>query len=188
MNSDVIGELTQSKEYREAFVAAHVRNGIAFQLRAMRNGRGWDQKELARVLGNEKLQSVVSRYENPDYGRFSVSTLLDLAKAFDVALMVRFAPFSELVNWDSNISTDSLDVPSFDEEISAKKVDFYRPKSTSMSYRRFVTQSINLDLAKLFITPPSLGVFAEATTETNTTDRLPIQKTSTGEELWRAIS
>jgi len=112
MNSEL-----NNKEYRSAYVTAHVRNGIPFQIRAMRNARGWDQKDLANKLGNIKLQPVVSRYENPDYGRFSVSTLLDLAAAFDVALVVRFAPFREVVAWESSISEKTLNVPSFDEEI-----------------------------------------------------------------------
>lgn len=116
MSYDVKNELKKSREYRKAFVAAHVRNGIAFQLRAMRDARRWDQKEVARRLGNTRLQPVISRYENPDYGKFSVSTLLELAAAFDVALIVRFAPFREVIRWESGLSETSLNVPSFDEE------------------------------------------------------------------------
>jgi transcriptional regulator with XRE-family HTH domain len=116
MNFDVREELKKSNEYRSAFIAAHIRNGIAFQLRAMRDARGWDQKEVAKRLGNTKLQPVVSRYENPDYGRFSISTLLELAAAFDVALVVKFAPFREVVGWESKLSESSLNVPSFNDE------------------------------------------------------------------------
>jgi transcriptional regulator with XRE-family HTH domain len=112
---EVVDELKESKEYREAFVAAHVKNGIAFQLRSMRSARGWDQKELARRMGNEKLQPVVSRYENPDYGKFSVSTLLELAKVFDVALIVKFASFNEIAKRDANLSSEDLTVESFEE-------------------------------------------------------------------------
>ena len=38
------------------------------------------------------------------------------AAAFDVALVVRFAPFSELVEWDAKLSSDSLDVKSYDQD------------------------------------------------------------------------
>lgn len=127
MNAECFNELQKSKEYREAYVAAHVRNGIAFQLRTMRGARGWDQKELASRLGNVKLQPVVSRYENPDYGRYSISTLLELADVYDVALVVRFAPFNEVVEWESKISEANLNVPSFDDELKSlaqKKNDF----------------------------------------------------------------
>lgn len=123
MSFDIVGELKKSKEYRTAYIAAHVRNGVAFQLRAMREARGWDQREVACRLGNVKLQPVISRYENPDYGRFSVSTLLDLAAAFDVALVVRFAPFREVVGWESNLSMRTLNVPSFPNEDKALTFD-----------------------------------------------------------------
>ena len=91
-------------EYRRAFVEGHATDTIAFQLRAMRKKEGLEQREVAERLGNCKLQPMISRYENPDYGKYSISTLLDLAAAFDVALAVRFVPFSELVEWD--LSTD----------------------------------------------------------------------------------
>ena len=87
-------------EYRHAFVEGHAKDTIAFQLKQLRKAKEWDQRDVARELGNEKLQPMISRYENPDYGRYSISTLLELAKVFDVALVVRFAPFSELVEWD----------------------------------------------------------------------------------------
>ncbi len=51
---------------------------------------------------------MISRYENPDYGRYLISTLLDLAAAFDVALVVHFAPFSELVEWDLKATSKTL--------------------------------------------------------------------------------
>lgn len=109
-------EELNDREYRDAYVAATVRNGVSFQIRAMRESRGWDQKKLATKMGNEKLQPIVSRYENPDYGRFTVSSLLDLAKAFDVGLVVRFEPFSELIKRDEEFSTVSLDVASYAKE------------------------------------------------------------------------
>jgi transcriptional regulator with XRE-family HTH domain len=114
--SSKLREELKDREYRDAYVAATVRNGVAFQVRAMRESRGWDQKKLAAKMGNEKLQPIVSRYENPDYGRFTVSSLLDLAKAFDVGLIVRFAPFSELIERDDKFPSVSLDVQSYAKE------------------------------------------------------------------------
>jgi transcriptional regulator with XRE-family HTH domain len=93
-------EQLQDPEYRRAFVEGHATDSIAFQLRAMRKAEGLEQKDVAEKLGNRKLQPMISRYENPDYGKYSVSTLLELAAVFDVALAVRFVPFSELVEWD----------------------------------------------------------------------------------------
>ena len=105
----------QDSAYRRAFVEGHAQDGIAFQLRSMRKARRWEQSELAQRLG--KPQPMVSRYENPDYGKYSVSTLLELAAAFDVGLVVRFSPFSELIEWDEGLSTVALNPKSFTDEL-----------------------------------------------------------------------
>jgi transcriptional regulator with XRE-family HTH domain len=110
-------ERLKDPTYRHAIVAAHISNGIAFQIRAMRKAEGWDQKQLAeKALGKPELQSMISRYENPDYGKYSLRTLLDFAKAFDVALEVRFIPFSQVIRRDEEFPTAPLEVPSFTEE------------------------------------------------------------------------
>jgi transcriptional regulator with XRE-family HTH domain len=103
-------------EYRRGFVEAHAKDTIAFQIRQLRKALGWEQRDLARVLGNPKLQPMVSRYENPDYGKYSVTTLLELAAAFDVALIVRFAPFSELAEWDFNANPQKMTPPRYSKD------------------------------------------------------------------------
>jgi len=103
--------------YRQAFIEAHTKDTVAFQLRKMREARGWTQGQLAvKAFGDSKLQSAVSRLENPDYGKYSVSTLLNLAHVFDVGLVVRFAPFSEVVDWDLSKSEFTLEPPAFAQD------------------------------------------------------------------------
>lgn len=99
------------KPYREAYVEENVRTGIAYQIRALREARGWSQKKLAEVLG--KPQSVLSRIEDPDYGKLSLQTLLEVAAAFDVALLVQFADFPEFIQRMANVSPEALDKQSF---------------------------------------------------------------------------
>ena len=72
---------------------------------------------MAAKLGNAKLQPMISRYENPDYGKYSVTTLLELARVFDVALVVRFAKFSELVRWDLHKTSATLQPASFASDV-----------------------------------------------------------------------
>jgi len=127
--SSKLKEDLKDKEYRDAFVAAYVRNGVAFQIRTMRDSRGWDQKKLAEKMGNPKLQPIISRYENPDYGRYSMTTLLELAQAFDVGLIVKFAPFSELIKRDDAILDEPLDVDSYAKDLLAPQ----RLKATPIS-------------------------------------------------------
>ena len=61
-------------------------------------------------------QETISRLEDPNYGKLTLKTLKRLASAFEVGLMVRFVPFSELVEWELIIRTNSLEVLSFDED------------------------------------------------------------------------
>jgi transcriptional regulator with XRE-family HTH domain len=115
----LISEL-RDRLYRQAYVEAHAKDTIAFQLRRMRLARGWEQKDIATKLGNPKLQPMISRYENPDYGRYSVATLLELAKVFDVALVVRFTKFGELVRWDLHKTAATLQPVSYADDIELR--------------------------------------------------------------------
>lgn len=107
---DLVEELS-NEEFRHAFVAEHLRTGVAYQIRALREKRGWSQAELGRRTG--KPQSAISRLEDPDYGRLSLKTLRELAAAFDVALLVQFAAFSELLKRLAHLSPEALAVPDF---------------------------------------------------------------------------
>jgi transcriptional regulator with XRE-family HTH domain len=108
----------QRKPYRAAYVAEHIRRGIAYQIRALRDQRGWSQGELSKQLG--KPQSVVSRLEDPSYGKVTIQTLLEVASVFDVALQVRFVPFSSFLQQTRELSTESMKAPSFSDEMASK--------------------------------------------------------------------
>ena len=79
------------------------------------------QEELA-FHANMK-QERISTLENPNYASYLLRILKQLAAAFDVALIVRFVPFGELAEWKLNLSSKSLEVPSFnnDRYFQAKK-------------------------------------------------------------------
>lgn len=104
-----------NKRAREAYVAAELINGIASQIRVLRQQRGWSQKELADKLGT--TQGVVSRLEDPSYGRFSIKTLLDLSSIFDVSIIARFLPFSQAVPATWETGRKSLEADAFEEDI-----------------------------------------------------------------------
>lgn len=101
------------KESRDGFVAAHIEEGLAFQIHKTRRARGWTKAELAERAG--MTQERISRLEEPNYGRYTISTLQRLAAAFDVALIVRFAPFSQLVDHIVDLSAEDIAVPGFEE-------------------------------------------------------------------------
>jgi transcriptional regulator with XRE-family HTH domain len=103
------------KKYRDAFVGAFVRQGIAMQIQLLRKREPWSQKKLGEITG--KKQNAITRLEDPSYGKFTITTLLELAKAFDVALSVKFIPFSELERQSQNLSPDALCVARFNDEM-----------------------------------------------------------------------
>jgi transcriptional regulator with XRE-family HTH domain len=104
----------KDKAQRDAYVEAQVDIGIPFQIRALREQREETQAELSSRTG--WAQAWVSKLENPNYKGFSLATLKKVASAFEVGLMVRFVPISELVKWELNLSQSSLRVANFDED------------------------------------------------------------------------
>jgi transcriptional regulator with XRE-family HTH domain len=107
-------EALKDPEYRRQFIAEGINVGIAFQIRALRNRQKLKQDDLANNLN--KKQPLVSSWENPNYGNYSLNTLKELAKAFDVGLLVRFVSYSTLVDWTMNLTNDNIAPPSFSEE------------------------------------------------------------------------
>lgn len=99
------------KKYRDAYVAEYLHTNIAYQIRALRKQRNWDQKQLAAVAG--MLQPRISALENPSNSKLNLHTLLRLASAFDLALIMRFATFSDLLNWSETFSPETFEVNSF---------------------------------------------------------------------------
>jgi transcriptional regulator with XRE-family HTH domain len=109
----LINEL-RDQEYREAFISEHIASGVPFQIKALRDQREWSQKELGKKAN--MLQARISVLEDPNYAKFNINTLKKIASAFDVGLVVRFVPFGELAEWELNLSSESLKVPSFNED------------------------------------------------------------------------
>ena len=107
-------ESLKNKFFRSEYVAENVRVGIASQIKAMRNARELSQTDLAKMTG--KAQSAIARFEDPDYGKFSVQSLLEIADAFDVWLSVEFIPFSMGLLRTDNRSAFALNAVSFSDD------------------------------------------------------------------------
>ena len=104
----------KDKKYRDAFVSEHIDTGIPFQIRALRKQRKLTQRELSEITS--MAQERISVAENPNYSRFNIKTLKRIASAFEVALIVRFVPISELVKWELNLSSEALEAVSFEDD------------------------------------------------------------------------
>jgi len=151
----------KDKEYRDAFVASHIKQGIPFQIRALRDKNELSQEELATLIG--KQQEAVSRLENLNYEKYTLTTLKELASAFDVGLVVRFVPFSELVEWDINFGSESLAVPSFPEERYFKEIEVDISEGKDAATTQFVFQhfiAANQEIKSMGASEPSVALAA----------------------------
>jgi len=68
-------------------------------------------------------QNAISRLESSNYGKPTITTLKRVAAALDVGLIVRFVPFSEMIDWvsgtphvNNGLSTEALAVSDFTTE------------------------------------------------------------------------
>lgn len=104
-----------NKSYRDAFLRANVSHGLSYQIKTIRKSIGLSQRELAVKIG-AKSQSVISRLEDPSYGKISITTLEKIAAAFDVALIVRFSSFGDFL--EDIKKTICNNVYSYEQEIS----------------------------------------------------------------------
>jgi transcriptional regulator with XRE-family HTH domain len=103
-------------EYRAEFVRERTRSSVALQIRALREQRnGMTQKQLGDAIG--KAQTWISVLEDPEYGKMSVATLLNLADAFGVDLEIKFRPFSRTLYELTKQNADYFQVRSFEEEL-----------------------------------------------------------------------
>jgi transcriptional regulator with XRE-family HTH domain len=117
--------MINSKSARDAYVRAEVSTFLAHQVRALRNQRGWSQKELAEKIKTK--QSFISRIEDPSYGKISLKTLFDLSQAFDVGLQVKFISLVSMVKSTFFPKYSEKEVVPFDEE--SKLVSYYTSKT-----------------------------------------------------------
>lgn len=152
----------KSGEYRHGLVTAQIEMDLPFQIRALRLARKWTQPELAARAGMK--QSRISAMETPGGAHFTLETLRRLAEAFDVALVVRFAPFSELLNWNERFSPDHFEVPSFDGEVRASTTPDPEPLPVAAGPKSIVSALRGLENRRGALPSPVWMVPAERQT------------------------
>lgn len=110
------------KKYRDGYLQTKVRGLIAYQIQALREKTGLNQTDFAKKIG--KTQSVVSRLEDTEYGRVTAQTLLDIACALDVALVVKFVSYPEFLFQTRDASVSALQPQTIHESAAHTQLGF----------------------------------------------------------------
>jgi transcriptional regulator with XRE-family HTH domain len=145
-----IWKYLKDRVFRQSYVEEHVRAGVAHQIKAMREARGWSQAQLAVKCG--KSQSNIARIEDPDYGKFSIQTLLEIAHSFDVWLSLEFVSFSKGLARTADRSVHALNAISFEDE-----------QSQSVYFSQALRSNNSIKRSSIFdasVTPPQTFVFS----------------------------
>jgi hypothetical protein len=77
------------------------------------------QKEFA--IEADMKQPRISAMEKPGATKFNIETLVRLAAAFHVGLIVRFAPMSEMLAWENSFSQDAFTVVPFEQDAGLQR-------------------------------------------------------------------
>ena len=91
------------KEYRHAYLSSAIGQTLSTQIYYLRTRENWSQYDLAEKAHMKQPQ--ISRLEKT-CENVSLATLKKIASAFDVALVIKFVPFSKAVK---ELATENLD-------------------------------------------------------------------------------
>ncbi len=149
----LIERLRRGKKTRDRLVESNLAETIAFQIRATRNTCGWTQAELAQETG--MTQNNISRMESPEYGKYSIASLRRIAAAFDVALEVRFVPFSQYIHWlsgteyqDKGLRPEAMAVKDFESEEASGVYD-----AAPVTYYGIISPQLSSGGSSMTLTP-----------------------------------
>jgi len=103
------------KEYAHAYMEDFSNMATAAQIKALREQRGWTQKELADA--SSMKQERICALEDIDYDAWTIKTLRKLAKAFDLTVKLSFEKFSSGILDVSKINSETLKRTSRQEDL-----------------------------------------------------------------------
>jgi transcriptional regulator with XRE-family HTH domain len=142
-------EKLSNREYRAAYAEESVKTSLPFQIKAIREERNWSQQILGKKVNMK--QNAISRLESAEYGNLNINTLLRLADTFDCGLLVKFVPFSRLLEEFEDVSPTALSVQPFADdcerlELWASEWDTTNAHATETHYgvNSNTTESVSL--------------------------------------------
>ncbi|MDR3738809.1 MAG: helix-turn-helix transcriptional regulator [Terracidiphilus sp.] len=112
--SKLISRLIDNRDTRESYIRSKLSVLIPSQIRSLRLRRELTQAELGSEA--EMKQVRISAVERIGDACFSVETLVRLASAFRVGLLIRFVPMSEMLGWENSFDPDAFNVTPLEED------------------------------------------------------------------------
>ena len=110
--SRLADKMRDRPDYRSSYVASYTRQFLSRQMREFRGTIS--QSEFGTVI--EKQQTVVSRLEDPNYGKWTLQTLLAIADKLDVAVLVRFVDFPTFLQATDERSSAAVRPERYDQQ------------------------------------------------------------------------
>jgi len=148
------------KAYRDTYIASHTRRFLARQMRKFRGNKS--QSEFGDLIG--RRQTVVSRLEDPKYGKWTLQTLFAVARKLDVAVVVGFVDFPTFFTFTEHMSENASDPKEFNQNdlekvlaqrhIAFTSQDDVRPKGASLPALPSI-EKFDSDLVHLASIPPA---------------------------------
>ena len=111
----MISKLIKDRASREAYIGAKLKVLIPSQIRALRlRSNTPRQEDLANAAAMK--QSRISAMETPGTVNFNLETLVRIASALKVGLIVKFVSFSEMLEWENGFSQDEFNPVTIDND------------------------------------------------------------------------
>jgi DNA-binding XRE family transcriptional regulator len=82
--------LRSNQAFAAAFATKRAEAEVAFQIRRLRESKGWSQKDLAKRVGCS--QQAISAVEQAGYKRHSLPLLRRIAQVLDADVIVALVP------------------------------------------------------------------------------------------------
>ncbi len=108
----------RDKKYRDLFVEEQIFSRLPLKIKMLREQEGLTQAKLGEIAGMK--QTWISKLEDPNYGKLTISTLLKVASAFDVGLYIDFVPFSEVLDRTLRLSPASFAISTYKDDAGLK--------------------------------------------------------------------
>jgi transcriptional regulator with XRE-family HTH domain len=114
--SKMISKLINERDTRESYVRSKLSVLLPAQIRSLRLRREMKQAELGSAA--KMKQARISVLERIGEASYNIETLIKLASAFRVGLIVKFAPMSEMLNWENGFQPDTFDVVPIEDDMA----------------------------------------------------------------------